>query len=322
MNAKNPTAQDDIAALEATRLVAPDSVRLVAPVLGMSIFTAEPLSSAAAGLLDIYERFLEMVGPSALRFYATETMRSHKAVAKTTLGMLPLWLKAGAPEREYISIELKDGSQHQDAPSIKFQVHGIEPKNKMFNKGRANVLSISLAPSAADSDLARFKDLFVHACSVLPVQSGLAGYALECSRYDAEASETHAWGAGMRLRGVDICRIPVDCQAVGIDGMKGVNWLTAVGGPLSNALGGIDSIKRGMSSEVRFVDTPNAIVIQAGDAPTSGDANRPDTLGAYRAVFAKLRQPIEHAGRRSMSFNLASDYVEKTERWYSRLSDD
>ncbi len=302
-------------------LSAPDAVKLVSAVLGMSVYTEAPLSSAASGVLDLYERALSMLDQGQLRFYATETMRSHKPVAKSTWTMLPTWLKPDAPEREYLALQLKDGEQHQDAPHRKFQVYGYEPKNKLFKSGRANVVSASFPISLASADLAAFKALFVHACSVLPMRSGHAGLALECSRYEAEDSETHAWAIGMRMRGLDISRIPLDCQAVGVDGLKGVGWLTALGHPLIEQLGGLPALRKGWPKDITVIETPHGVVIQAGEQPQLGDVNRGDSLALYRAVYKKVAPLIDTAAKRSMAFNLAEDYVEKTEQWFMRLGD-
>ena len=70
-------------------------------------------------------------------------MRRHKPVTKSTLNMLSTWLKPGAPQREFIRLQLKGGEQYQDAPHWKFDVFGIEPKSKLYNKGNANIISVA-----------------------------------------------------------------------------------------------------------------------------------------------------------------------------------
>ena len=310
-----------MSAYEELELVASDNVRLVSVTLGLSAYTEAPLSSAGPGLLAIYEKFLSHIDKSELRFYATENMRSHKPVSKSTFTMLPSWLKAGAPQREYVSLEIKDGAQHQDASHLKFQVHGFEIKSKLFQKGRGNAISLNLPASGTSADHDVLKELFIQTCSVMPIRSGIAGLVMECSRYDATASETHAWATGMRMRGLDICRIPLDCQAVGVDGLKGVGWLTALGHTLLEQLGGIERLRQGWPSDISLIETPHGVVIQAGQQPQLGDVNRPDTLALYRAVYKKVAGLIEIAGKRSMSFNLDEDYVQRTEQWFMRLGD-
>ena len=264
-----------------------DGTRLVSAVLGMSIFSEASLSSAAGGVLDLYERVLSAVQKTTLRFHATETMRRHKPITKGTWSLLPTWLAPDGPQRDYVSLQLKDGETYQDAPRRKFQIHGYEPKNPLFNRGRANVVSVALPGSRQAADLTRLKELFVHACTVLPMRSGIAGPTLECSRYEGEASETHAWTVGMRLPGLDICRIPMDGQAVGTDGLKGVGWLTALGRPLVERLGGMAELKRGWPEEITSIETPHGVVIQAGDRPRLGDVDHEDTLELYRAIYER-----------------------------------
>jgi len=260
---------------------------------------------------------------SALRFYATENMRHHKPVTKKTFGMLPTWLKPGAPPREFISLQIKDGNQYQDAPHRKFQVFGCEPQSKFFNPGRANMVSMAFPPAVDAESVLQFRDLFIQACGVFPLQSGHAGFSFECSPYDEEASQTYAWATSMQVRGVDICRVPADRRAVGEDAIKGVNWLTALGAGLLQQIGGLAKLRRDLSSEIELFELPGGgVVIQAGKMPLLGDINRGETLPLYQQVYKLLAPLIETAGRRSLSFNLSTDYVEKTERWFTRLSND
>lgn len=297
---------------DSLELIAADNVRLVSVALGLSVYTEAPISSMSSDVLSIYDEFLSRVGESSFRFYATENMRSHKPVRKSTLSMLPTWLKAGAPSREYISIEMKDGEQPQDAPRLKFHVHGIEAKGKLFQKGRGNAISMAMPIDEEASDYGVLKDLFVRICSILPIRSGSAGFVLECSRYDATASETHAWAAGMRMRGLDICRIPLDCQAVGVDGLKGVGWLTALGNPLIEKLGGVERIKHGLPSDVTLIETPRSAIIQAGDSPQLGDVNRPDTLELHREVYRRVKAEGSPQARGVPEFVIGSGILLRT----------
>ena len=62
-------------------------------------------------------------------------------------------------------------------------------------------------------------------------------------------------------------------------------------------------------------------LIQAGSAPAIGDINKGDRLPLYQMVFKLLAPFVEIAAKRSPSLNLATDYVERTERWFMRLAD-
>lgn len=302
-------------------LIKEDGVRLVSLVLGFTVHVAQPLSSHGEAVLRLYEQFLaENAASGVLRFYATETMRQHKSIAKSTFGMLPTWLKAGAPAREYLSIELKDGVHHQDAPHCKFEIYSIEQKSALFGRGRANMLSVSMALTDDAEVLLRFRDQFLEACRLLPTQSAIGGLRFECARYEKEVAQTAAWTRSMHAKGVDICRIPEDARAVGTDGLKGVGWLTTLGADALEKVGGTAKLRKALPKEVEMFTIGTGAALQLGPSPLTGDLSRGEDLSLYRAVYRQLAPLIRLAGSRSIAFNLATDYVERTEQWFNRLA--
>lgn len=274
---------------------------------------------SAKGVLEIYERVLDLAPKDAFKFYATETMRRHKPVVESTLAMLPTWLKADAPPREFICLQLKDGAEYRDAARIKFDVLGYEPKSKLFGKGPANVLSVGLSTAEDAETATTLRALFVEVCRALPIQSGLAGFSLECSKYDQETSQTHAVATGMRHQALDICRITDDSLAVANDGIKGVGWLTAIGSELVAQIGGARQIKKSVHRDVEITEAADGLILQAGAAPVLGDVNKGGSLAAYRSVYRLIAPYVRRAAERSPSFNLATDYVARTEHWFTRL---
>ena len=165
--------------------------------------------------------------------------------------------------------------------------------------------------------LALTKDI----CSYFPFQSGSAGFVFECSPYEEEESQTHAWKMSMRHRGIDISRIPEDASAVGQDAVKGVNWLTILGETFVKKLGGSQRIKKVLSREVEMIDAAKGIILKAGPAPAIGDVNRRDYLPAYQEVYRLVEPLMQPAIERSLAFNLAGeDDEEMTERWFKRFA--
>lgn len=161
--------------------------------------------------------------------------------------------------------------------------------------------------------------LVAELANVFPFTSGLAGFAFECSRYAKEDSETYAWQASMSHPGIDIVRLPVDAKAPGIDAVRGINWLTLVGAPIVQSLGGASRLQASLGSDIEVLDCRHGVVIKAGLRPAIGDVNRGDVLPLYRRVYRVLAAYVEVAARRSMSFHLTDDYVERTEAWYRRF---
>lgn len=303
-------------------LVKEDGVRLVSLVLGYTVYVSTPLSASSQAVLRLYDDFL--VGKSTseiLRFYVTENMRKHKPITKSALSMLPTWLKVDAPAREYLSIELKDGVHHQDAPNCKFEIYSVEQKSALFGRGRANMISVSFPPCDDVEALRSFKEKFLDACQILPMQSGIGGLRFECARYEKEAAQTAAWAHSMRAKGIDICRIPEDGRAVGTDGLKGVGWLTALGAEAIENVGGVARLRNVLPKEVEIFDLSTGIVLQVGSRPLTGDTLG-ESLSLYQSVYSAIAPLVRRAGSRSISFNLATDYVERTEKWFNRLAND
>lgn len=303
-------------------LTAPDGVRLVSFTFGITLYSNATFSEVPDAILACYERFLQLCPPDKLRYYATESMRRHKPITKRALNMLPTWLKPDSPPREYVNLELKDGEQYQDAPTFKFKIYGIESVSSSYGRGFANLLSVAFPGYWGIERAGEMLELVSELCSIFPFQSGHAGFSLECSRYEMERSQTHAWEASMQHKGLDISHIPDDSFAVGQDAVKGVGWLTILSESLLEAVGGLTKIKKQLSREIEIIQLPGGVILKAGAMPAIGDVNRNDVLPLYKNVYSVVAPMIEVASKRSPSFNLATDYVEKTEAWFTRLADD
>jgi hypothetical protein len=302
-------------------LVADDGARLVSLTSGLTLYTDRVLSEIPDQVLAVYEKFLVRCPPEALRYYATENMRRHKPVTKSVFRMLPTWLAPGAPPREYVHIEMKDGEQHQDAPAHKLDVYGLEPKSSLFGRGRANLVSMAFPAEWAQEEPEEFREFVVGLAETFPFVSGHAGFAFEVSRYESEESQTFAWAKSMRHRGIDIARPPLDAIAVGHDAVKGVGWLTLVSRALLEKLGGQAKIRRALPADVKTTEVSRGVVLQAGPAPELGDTNRKDLLPLYREVYRVVAPLVQIAASRSPSLDIEEDYVEKTRKWFARFAD-
>jgi hypothetical protein len=302
-------------------LLADDGAKLVSLTSGVSIYTDRTLSEVPDRVLSVYEKFLTRCSPDRLRFYATENMRRHKPTTKAVFRMLPTWLQSGAPPREYIHIEMKDGEQYQDAPTHKLDVYGLEPKSSLFGRGRANVLSMAFPITWSQEQPDEFRDFVIELASEFPFVSGSAGFAFEVSRYDSEQSQTYAWTKSMRHPGIDISRPALDAIAVGFDALKSVGWLTLLSEVLLTAVGGRNRVRRELPKDVTIVDVPSGVILQAGAQPGMGDTNRKDLLPLYREVYRVVAPLVELAASRAPSFDIEEDYKEKTAQWYRRFAD-
>ncbi len=301
---------DFLASLDKTQ----DGYKLVALTFGINLYTGVAFYDCPGAILHALEQFKRRCPPDQARFYATETMRAHKAVTARVLNMPATWLKPGAPRKEYLVLEIKSGQAYQDAPQFKYHMWCV------VGTPRAQALSLAFPAAWAlertEDMLGLVKDL----CDLFPLTSGLAGFSFERTPYMQTAAETYAWGASMRHVGTDIVRLPADTKAAGVDGVRGVNWLTILGPRALEELGGAKSVSRKLPRQVELINAKNGTIIKAGPVPELGDVNRNDLLPLYRAVFKVVEPLIERAAKRTMFFRIDADNAEKTAEWYTRLS--
>lgn len=295
-------------------------IRQVSAVFGVNFYTSQPLSSFADDVLACYQRFLDFCPVDRLAFYRTETMSRHKPTTKRALNMLPAWLAPDAPQREFIAIELKSGEDYREAPSFRFQVLGGELGSVAFEAEWANPISLALPPEFGLEQQEAILDLVKELCELIPYSSAHAGFALECSPYAQEESETHAWKTSMRHLGMDIYMGGRrETIAAGQDALKGVGWLTILSHELANEVGGPDAIAKTVAADCKVVEVKGGLLVKAGPRPAIGDRNRKDYLPQYQSVYEALRPLLDKATERAHFLELEREEEEGTEAWYRRF---
>lgn len=318
--AARPTAgkpDEEIASIRKRIELTSDDIQAVALGLGLSVFTEQSWRDNAGAALHAYEAYLALCDQDRLGFYATESMNKHRKTTAATFSMLATWLKVDAPPRERISLELKGGDAAQDASATMFNIFGIEPQSEHYDPHDAALIAMSFEPSAAPAAVER---LFIEVCSSTALVSGYAGYRMNCSWYDAEESQTHAWRMGMRYLGADIPLLPEDAIATGHDGVKGIGWLTALGAGIADEFGGPAALRKALPPGADLIELPTGVILKAGPVPTIGDRNRGDTYRVERAIHRLLAPAHERFISRAAPFDLESDEVERTDQWLRRFA--
>lgn len=288
-------------------------VKLVSLTFGINLYSNLSFYAQAQQVLQTFDLFLQHCPAEQLAFYATETMKQHKPVTARVLGMPGLWLAPGAAHKHYIALELKAAASSQDAAAAKYELWSADASRQ------ANIVSLALPADSVGDRPDEMLAFVVQLANLFSFRSGCAGYSFECSRYDKEKSETHAWSNSMRHPGIDIVRIPFDAKAVGDEGIKGVNWLTLIDTGLLKDLGGVKSLRQRLSSEIEIIDCTHGIILKAGASPALGDISHGDTLPLYRQVYDLLAPWIALAADDSMAFRLGKDAIGRTEAWCRRF---
>ena len=290
-----------------------DGLKLVRLTFGIDLYTNASFYDHPDAALAAFEQFLKWCPTNQVKFYATETMSSHKPVTKRVLEMLPTWLKPESPRKKWLALELKSGDAYQDAPDFKFHIWAVATSKQ------ANLVSLTVPAEWGTEKPDEMLQAVQQLCDVFPFHSGLAGYALERSHYKKEDAETHAWQVTIRHPGVDIVRVPDDARALGGGTVKGVGWLTLLGQAIVSELGGVPALRRKLGGDIEVIETRNGVIVKAGPQPEAGDVNRGDTLPLYARVYEEGAPWIRQAAKQSVSFQLVDDFAERTLSWYSRL---
>jgi hypothetical protein len=269
-------------------------VRVASIVFSIVAFTREPFQKQGPALRRLQSRFFELCPEATDWHFATENMSRHKPTTNRTFSMLDTWTKSGAPPREFVALEIKDGEVFKAAPHRKFQVLATEPGSTSYDDGDANMIVLSFPVEWAVEHQTEMETLSSDVFSSMPMVSGHAGYAYELSTYFQSGAETHAWRHSTRRRGIDIIRPAEDRRAVGPNGLKTVSWLTMIGTPLVKQLGGDDVVTSHLGSGIDLQTLPTGIVFKAGDTPQFGDIAVANDLPTYRDVFRRVRPLIEN----------------------------
>ena len=286
------------------------------------MYTSNDFTRISREILSFYEECLQVIPEGKLRWYATENMSKHKPTTPRVMQMLPGWLKVGAAPRPIIHIHLKDGERGADAAGYSIWVWGNE-RGEVSSYGRdSNVVRLSV-PLAHDtvSHEARLKKMVLDFASRFPFDCGHAGFALEMTQYQLEASHRAAFRIAMAHPGLDISNPITDSVALAQSAIKGVNWFTLVSDELLSRLDGwLPALRNSPGVVLHKVGAGYAI--QAGDMPRMDDGPYGDALHPYRSVYrvlAPLQAPLLD---RYGAFDLpGGDHRQKTRKWLLRLGD-
>lgn len=155
-------------------------------------------------------------------------------------------------------------------------------------------ISVSMPPSAALGDADDCVDRMLRWATALRPQYGTAGLSLVDEIGMAHQRGGAAWEWRERYPGLDRAVFNVQPKP---GRYQSVNWLTVLGDPVIDRLGGTDAVRRALdeAASARGVEPPTAmpydggVLIRAGRLPQLGDREKDDVPAAYRAVNAGLR---------------------------------
>jgi Protein of unknown function (DUF3396) len=264
-------------------------------------------------ILLAYSNALDVVG-TALKHYATGSMPRFRPIDRTTFKLLPEWLNTADPreDTEYILKFESHPTPNMYSDTALF-LWAIEYRNREVGAIRL-VLPISTINGSSDT----LHHLAVAILSPLDFHSGHSGYAINWSylgRY-ASASRQAMRMLARRFPGIDLPH-PLSTLMAIPSGIKRINWLTFLGTPIVERLGGQDQVNKILTqSDIRVQQLDHGIVIIAGKQPGLGDVNRREALDAYHTVGRFLAPFRSH---RHPPFLGGPEDEERTAEWLSHF---
>ncbi|WP_457331029.1 type VI immunity family protein [Rhizobacter sp. P5_C2] len=264
------------------------------------------LAGAVGRLVDLY---LAAIPEGAMRstLSATGIWRGY-----TKQGLSTQLRRLTAQDVEYTSIHLSSG-EPAHMGDYGFHFFGSDLSNfELWPRETCSCILEFPLSVLRPGRREHFEDFVAEAAAVEPFESGYAGYAFK-HLSETWGDQAMPWIAqkAPRFLGLDIS---YDSFAeVARRRVVNVSWITLLGQPLVDDLGGEAQIRSQLSSEVRLRSIASGLAIVAGEVPPIGDVNRgPHDLQWLKEVAA-LTRPV----RASMEIDFGSETFRRT--WLSRL---
>lgn len=272
-----------------------------------------PLREHAPGLLRYCDKAWSVIQPHITHFRDAKKRRNPVKLTKSTFEILRSWLvdPAHAPPMMAL-LDFFNKRFDISAADVRLDFNGLD-----FRGGGSATLH--LPAEWVEEDPAKYADLCLDLAGFFEFCSGLAGYGLAAGEIDGfAAAQREFYALGQHHPGIDV-RSEFS-NGLG-QGIKGVNWLTFLHPNFIERLGGRQKLNAALAvADVRIVDLPSGIMIQAGAEPQIGDTNRGLTCPTYHAV-GRVLAAIRDRDYPAVIGNENGTYVcaERTAQWLARF---
>lgn len=193
------------------------------------------------------------------------------------------------------------GEQASDASFWRFEVVGQRQwQEKMGNRG-LNSLAFSWPVVAVQENPDAFAKLFFDAARRLDAVQGQAGFAVNLSPTAPHENEATEYWIAQIMPGLDVGD-PGSTSARDLKGkIKSVNWLTAIGKPMLDTVGGV----RALTSELppnwfAIGDYGAGVIVRAGVLPESGLSEREEEPPFLPPTYVVLDKALRRVRAESM----------------------
>ncbi len=240
----------------------------------------------ASRLTDAYRQALTVVRDGII-FYESGTMSGAKKLNTDTLEMVPYWLEKAKRREDIYLMHLKGGSSPDELSEVGIQFIADEE-----DEPYAGALSLSLPIDYAEKPES-LVGIMKEIAKCADFDSGHCGFSLAWDpRGDgATNAQLRMKAISGRFLGIDLPKLNTTVSAMRrseTPRIKTVQWLTFIGGSITEQLGGGKSIGKMLHSPCIAHEAGSGVVIQAGLTPLIGDVNRKADISALHIVGQML----------------------------------
>jgi len=253
--------------------------------VGMELYFPRPMHQYRAQVLEVWKRFLAWRGDDVMTWARLGGGNKSRNMNKAAYRTIETWLDGSRPYGPICFINVHDGELDQIG-SHAFRVQGYDAELDLESGDTTiNFVQLRVPLSAADDPDALAARL-VEVAAALEFVCGTAGLMLHTTPFGADDLWKEIRGLVTRFEGVEPDGVDGGKWRAAL-GLTGINWLTFVGPPHLEKLGGIQAI------EARATKAPGVtaqrigqgVVLRAGPRPRVGDRNKPsNALDPYREV--------------------------------------
>jgi hypothetical protein len=173
------------------------------------------------------------------------------------------------------------------------------------------------------SQFAKFAEICLRLCEILRPYHGYGGlgFAVSADMAVEDQAQPLVYAMARRFPGIEVDK-PWWHGAFLSEGIKGVNWLTVLGGRWLEAMGGPERLRESLSEAFVFHPLERGLVIQAGPRPQAGDMNQ-RIWPSFYAELARLLKPIRVKDLGSFGSAGENRFTrETTTEWLNRFDKD
>jgi len=259
-------------------------------------------------------RFLNRAGQTLM--WAKHPATGHfSRISEGKVPSPPTWFTSLGPNESW-EFEYHGGNSPDEASTLSVHVYGSDPKYGYLSFFR---LCLPLLWFATHSG--HFIDLVLEFSRFLTPVHGYGGLGIVESprRVIRQRYAPMVYEIVQRFPGLDVDS-PTSHIIFLTDGIKGVNWITILSDRWINELGGLNTVRSKLSTDIEFYPYSGGILIRAGAQPQLGDQNldrRPPLYVQLSSVLAPIRVK-EHGAFQNSGRGMRLDRA-NSEKWLARF---